>query len=246
MAVSPFSRWKKTDTLRLGKNHWPLVLAAPIVALAITWVTGMAMEWVALGVETLALWILFLLAKHFWQTTGGRLGRDQVSYVGMLLGHTGIAVSMLGVAITTYYSDGRDVRMSPGDVVALGRYEFEFAEMRKVQGPNYVADQGEFTVRRDGEVVSVLTPEKRFYSVARNVMTEADLDPGLFRDLYIALGEPVGETAWAVRLHVKPFVRWIWFGGLLIALGGFVTLLDRRYHRQAVRQSQVSGAEAAA
>ena len=101
-----------------------------------------------------------------------------------------------------------------------------------------------FEVQRDGKPVTVLMPEKRFYSVARNVMTEADLDPGLFRDLYIALGEPVGDDAWAVRVHVKPFVRWIWFGGLLIALGGFVTLADRRYRRERARTTVAAGVTA--
>ena len=142
-----------------------------------------------------------------------------------------MVVAILGVVVTVYYSDGRDVRMAPGDQVDLGGYTFTFTEMAKVKGPNYISDQASFEVVRDGELVTVLKPEKRFYTVARNVMTEADLDPGLFRDLYVALGEPVGGDAWAVRVHVKPFVRWIWFGGLLVALGGFVTLADRHYRR---------------
>ena len=121
--------------------------------------------------------------------------------------------------------------MVPGDLVTLNGYEFRFEGVEKVQGPTYVADQAQFTVSRDGKFVTMLKPEKRFYPVARNMMTEADMDPGVFRDLYIALGEPVGSDAWAVRVHVKPFVRWIWFGGLFIALGGFVTVMDRRYRR---------------
>jgi len=100
-----------------------------------------------------------------------------------------------------------------------------------VRGPNYLADQAEFNVTSGGDFVAKLRPEKRFYSVAQNVMTEADIDPGLFRDVFVALGEEVGESAWAVRIDVKPFVRWIWLGGLLVALGGFVTLLDKRYRR---------------
>jgi len=104
-----------------------------------------------------------------------------------------------------------------------------FKAVNKVKGPNYIADQGELVISRDGKHVVTLHPEKRFYQTSRNMMTEADMDAGLFRDLYIALGEPIGDSAWAVRVQYKPFVRWVWFGGLLIALGGFTTLLDRRY-----------------
>jgi cytochrome c-type biogenesis protein CcmF len=121
--------------------------------------------------------------------------------------------------------------MNPGESIALAGYDFTFEGVQKVRGPNYLADQAEFNVTRDGEFVAKLRPEKRFYSVAQNVMTEADMEPGLMRDIYVALGEKVGDTAWAVRVHVKPFVRWIWLGGLLVALGGFVTLLDKRYRR---------------
>jgi len=159
-----------------------------------------------------------------------------MSYYGMLLGHIGIAVTIIGVCTTVYYTQEKDLRMAPGDVARLAGYDFRLNAMRQVKGPNYLADQGEVEVLKDGRSIVTLYPEKRFYEVARNVMTEADIDPSLFRDLYVALGEPIGDDAWAVRLHYKPFVRWIWFGGLLIAMGGFCTVLDRRY--RAVRRSR--------
>jgi cytochrome c-type biogenesis protein CcmF len=168
------------------------------------------------------------------------LFRQSMSYYGMLLGHVGIAVAMIGVCTTVYYTEEKDLRMAPGDVVSLAGYEFRFNEMRKVQGPNYIADQAEIEVLEHGVRQTVLFPEKRFYAASRNVMTEADIDPSLFRDLYVALGEPIGGDAWAVRVHYKPFVRWIWFGGLLIALGGFTTILDRRY--RAVKQARQTSA----
>ncbi|MBT4162964.1 MAG: heme lyase NrfEFG subunit NrfE, partial [Gammaproteobacteria bacterium] len=174
-------------------------------------------------------------AKGGWRS-------PSASYTGMILGHAGMAVAILGVVITVYYSEGRDVRLQPGDTVSLSGYDFHFESVGKVKGPNYVADQAVFSVRRGGKEVAMLKPEKRFYSVARNVMTEADLDPGIFRDLYIALGEPIGEDAWAVRLHVKPFVRWIWVGGLLVAAGGFITLIDRRYRRRKVKTALAGAA----
>jgi cytochrome c-type biogenesis protein CcmF len=110
--------------------------------------------------------------------------------------------------------------------------------MNQIQGPNYVADQGEIRVQKDNETIVTLYPEKRLYKASGSVMTEADMDAGLFRDLYVALGEPVDTNAWAVRVHYKPFVRWIWFGGMFIALGGFMTIADRRY-RSARQRSAV-------
>ena len=227
MAVSPFSRWRRTSGEVLLRQHWPFLLATPVVICLLTYVVATGIDVIVIGVETLAVWILVLLARHWWQA--GSI--SSASQLGMMLAHAGIAVAILGVVVTITYSEGRDVRMNPGDSIALAGYDFAFEGVQKVRGPNYLADQAEFNVTRDGEFVAKLRPEKRFYSVGQNVMTEADMDPGLMRDVYVALGEKVGDTAWAVRVHVKPFVRWIWLGGLLVALGGFVTLLDKRYRR---------------
>ena len=209
------------------RQHWPFLLATPVVICLVTYLVATGIDLIAIGVETLAVWILVLLARHWWQA--GSI--SSASQLGMMLAHAGIAVAILGVVVTITYSEGRDVRMNPGESIALAGYDFTFEGVQKVRGPNYLADQAEFNVTRDGEFVAKLRPEKRFYSVAQNVMTEADMEPGLMRDVYVALGEKVGDTAWAVRVHVKPFVRWIWLGGLLVALGGFVTLLDKRYRR---------------
>ena len=227
MAVSPFSRWRRTSGDILIRQHWPFLLATPIVISLVTYVVATGINFITIGVETLAVWILVLLARHWWQA--GSI--SSASQLGMMLAHTGIAVAILGVVVTTTYSEGRDVRMNPGDSIDLAGYEFIFEGVQKVRGPNYLADQATFNVTRDGEFVANLRPEKRVYSVGQNVMTEADMDPGLLRDVYVALGENVGENAWAVRIHVKPFVRWIWLGGLLVAVGGLVTLLDKRYRR---------------
>ena len=238
MAVSPFSRWRKTSTEFLLTQHWPLLVLAPVVAVGIGFVVSGAMHWVVIGYETLAFWILFLLASHLYRS--GKI--FNASYLGMMLGHAGIAIAILGVAVTVYLSSGKDVRMEPGDTVSLGGYEFVFEGMDKVRGPNYISDQGAFRVSRDGKHVTTLFPEKRLYPVAQNVMTEAAIDPSLWRDIYIALGEPVSDTAWAVRLHIKPLVRWVWLGGLLVAIGGLVTLLDRRYRRIKVTSPELEEA----
>lgn len=240
MVISPFSRWRKTSSDFLISQHWPLLVIAPFIALGVTWVVYETMNWVVIGIETLGLWILFLLGSHLYRT--GRV--VNASYLGMLLGHTGIAVSLIGVVVTVYLSIGKDVRMEAGDRATFGGYEFVFEGIQQVRGPNYISDQGVFRVSKDGKPVADLFPEKRLYPVAQNVMTEAAIDPSLWRDIYVALGEPVGDGAWAVRLHVKPLVRWVWLGGLLIALGGFVTLWDRRYRRVRVTMTEAAGAVA--
>jgi len=241
MMLAPFSHWRRTSMDTLLTDHWILLAGAPVLVLVITMLTGVAIEPVAVVIETIGLWILVLLGKNWRGMVRNVWRAPSASYVGMILGHAGIAIAALGVVVTTYYSEGRDVRMEPGDEINLSGYEFRFEKMAKVEGPNYVSDQGIFSVWRSQEEVARLYPEKRFYNVARDIMTEADLDPGLFRDLYVALGEPVGNGAWAVRLHVKPFVRWIWLGGLLVAVGGFMTLADRRYRGRRVPRNQVLG-----
>ena len=237
MMLAPFSQWRRTSKEILLSDHWMFLAIAPVVVVMATLLAGLSLEPVAIAVETIGLWILILLGKNWHRTVGNSWRVPSASYLGMILGHAGIALATLGVVVTTYYSEGRDVRMEPGDVLSLSGYEFRFKKMAKVEGPNYVADQATFSVWRGDKEIASLKPEKRFYTVARDIMTEADLDPGVLRDLYVALGEPVGDGAWAVRVHVKPFVRWIWFGGLLVALGGFVTLLDRRYRSRRLAEN---------
>lgn len=241
MAISPASRWKKTPLVTL-RRQLPTLLGSLAVMTGVVWLFASSISVTAILVNSIALWILVNLERDIWLKVANKvrklpaLFQQSMSYYGMLLGHIGIAVTIIGVCTTVYYTEEKDLRMAPGDVARLAGYDFRLNAMRQVKGPNYLADQGEVEVLKDGRSIVTLYPEKRFYEVARNVMTEADIDPSLFRDLYVALGEPIGDDAWAVRLHYKPFVRWIWFGGLLIAMGGFCTVLDRRY--RAVRRSR--------
>jgi cytochrome c-type biogenesis protein CcmF len=196
------------------------------------------------GTNVIAMWIFFSLVIDWWAKVANKQNRiaalfkQTPSYYGMMLGHLGIAVALVGVAVTIYFSEEKDVRLEAGESVTLSGYEFTLVQMNQIQGPNYVADQGEIRVQKDNETIVTLYPEKRLYKASGSVMTEADMDAGLFRDLYVALGEPVDTNAWAVRVHYKPFVRWIWFGGMFIALGGFMTIADRRY-RSARQRSAV-------
>lgn len=159
-----------------------------------------------------------------------------LSYKGMLIAHIGVAFTLLGACLNTVYSDHRDLRMAPGESIEQGGYVYELKSIEKVQGPNYWADQGTIEVHRNGRLVDVLKPEKRRYLSGGNLMTEVGINSGFWRDLYVALGEPLESGAWAVRVHYKPFVRWIWLGAILMALGGLLAVLDKRYRGKSPRE----------
>lgn len=158
--------------------------------------------------------------------------RQSPSYYSMLSGHIGLSLMVIGIAATSVSSVELDVRMAPGESVTLGGYVARFEGVRIVAGPNYTAERGEILVTRDEEFVVRLFPEKRRYHASQQVMTEAAIDAGFSRDLYVALGEPLSQGAWSVRLQEKPLVRWIWLGGMLVAFSGLVSLIDHRYRRR--------------
>ena len=163
---------------------------------------------------------------------------------GMHIAHLGLAVSMVGVLMVSLDSQEQDLRMVPGDTTLLRGLEFRFEGVKKVRGPNYISDYGTLRVFDDGREVAVMHPEKRHYNVSGQVMTDAAIDPGLFRDLYAALGEDLGNGAWAVRVQFKAFVRWIWLGAIFMSIGGALAVLDKRY-RLPVRRRKTAKAEAA-
>ena len=151
----------------------------------------------------------------------------------MALAHLGVAVFVLGVTVVRGYQTEADLRMVPGSSVAVGRHALRFEGVSSVSGPNYEAERGHFVLLRDGEAVGVLQPEKRRYlSLPATPMTEAAIDSGVLGDVYVSLGEPAGAGAWSVRVYHKPFVTWIWAGCALMAFGGVVAALDRRYRRR--------------
>jgi cytochrome c-type biogenesis protein CcmF len=153
----------------------------------------------------------------------------------MHLAHLGIAVFIVGVTLVNSYTTDREQRAEPGDTIVLGDYTLRFVSLENVTGPNWDAVRGSFEVRRAGSerVIAVLRPDKRTYRASAMAMTEAAIDRSLLRDVYVSMGEPVGERAWIVRAHVKPFVNWIWLGCLLMAAGGGLSVSDRRYRRKA-------------
>ncbi|NCN23635.1 MAG: c-type cytochrome biogenesis protein CcmF, partial [Gallionella sp.] len=198
----------------------------------------------------MAFWIIASLVislRQRWAGQGAfmaRVRKQSRSYYGMQLAHLGVAFFIIGVTLVKGYETERDVRMNVGDTVMAGGYEFKFNGVTETEGPNYVAGMGHVVVSQDGKRVGELNPEKRQYNVSGMPLTEAAIQTGLFRDLYVSLGEaiPESEGAWAVRVYIKPFVDWIWAGCLLMGLGGLFAVSDRRYriHKQAVKQGQPS------
>ena len=153
----------------------------------------------------------------------------------MHIAHVGIAVCVVGITMVKGYETEKDVRMRVGDTVSVGGYTFKLTGIREAKGPNYRADVGDVELSRDGKVLRLLHPEKRAYFSTTMPMTEAAIDTGLTRDVYVSLGEQLeggDNPAWAMRVYHKPFVSWIWGGGLLMALGGTMAALDRRYRKR--------------
>jgi cytochrome c-type biogenesis protein CcmF len=204
----------------------------------------------------LALWIVAssvtTLLSRLKQTAGADVGAklraQSRSYYGMLLAHLGVAVFVVGVTMVKSYEAEKDVRLTVGDTVELGGYAFRFDALADVRGPNYMATRGTISVTRGASPVTTMYPEKRIYNVQKNAMTEAAINTGFTRDLYVSLGEPVSDKAWVVRVQVKPFVDWIWGGCVLMALGGLLAVLDRRYRvgvRGASNETVAAGAAVA-
>jgi cytochrome c-type biogenesis protein CcmF len=160
----------------------------------------------------------------------------------MQLAHLGVAVFIIGVTVVKGYETERDVRMNVGDTVDSGGYIFRFDGVNNVTGPNYTAEQAHFTVTENGKPVTVLLPQKRHYNASGMPMTEAAIDTGIFRDLYVSMGEPIPDTqgAWSMRVYYKPFVVWIWGGCLLMALGGALAISDRRYRIHSRKAALIS------
>ena len=225
--VGPLIAWRKGDGAQAARRlRWAAIVAL-VGALFLPLAFG---RWAALTSFGLLLGLWIIGGALTALVIRIKLNTKLTSaFLGMLLAHAGIGVFVLSVTLVKSYESERDVRLAPGETVALGGYDFRFEGVRDVEGPNYAAARGSVTVTRNGAAVARLAPEKRVYHVQRNPMTEASIDYGLARHIYVALGDDVGNGAWTVRVHIKPFIGWIWGGCLLMALGGLLAAGDKRY-----------------
>jgi len=241
VGVGPLARWKQADLPDLmWRLKWAFAVALVTAALLPLTLDGMNLQ-VTLGVF-LALWILFTVLKgfavrlqHHRGSRVRRLARLPRAFWGMQLAHSGLALLVVGVTIVSNYETERDVRMPIGSHLELAGYRFVFQGVEELPGPNYLAGRGTMDVTTPWGRSFTLYPEKRNYNASGMIMTQAAVNYGPFRDVYVSLGDPLGDGAWTVRVYHKPFVGWLWAGTLLLALGGGLAAADRRY-RVALRR----------
>jgi cytochrome c-type biogenesis protein CcmF len=226
MAAVPLARWKNTDVKEIAIRMWIPGALALVAGALIPYLMGGWTVMTALG-SALSVWIaasgVIQVARRL------KSSMPPASFWGMHLGHFGIAVFAFGVTMVGGFQEEQDVRMEPGETVSVGGYQFKMIGVKDVTGPNYSAARGAFEVTQGAGAAKILEPEKRNYFSSTMPMTEAAIDAGFTRDVYVSLGEPLEGKAWAVRVYYKPFVDWIWGGCLLMALGGLFAMSDRRY-----------------
>jgi cytochrome c-type biogenesis protein CcmF len=246
MPFGPFARWQREEAGRFA----PLLriaLALALIVAAAAWLLGDVLTMKSLLGIGAAVWVLVGTLQFVWrrlrQAPPGRRFTAEMS--GMILAHLGLGVFVLGVLMVESTGIEKDLAMKPGESTEVRGYTFRFDGVERLQGPNYLADRGTVTILQGEREVAVLHPEKRGYASGGQIMTEAAIDPALTRDLYVALGEPLGgEGSWAVRMYVKPFIRCIWLGALMMMLGGFVAAADRRFRRELAADAEAQDAPA--
>jgi len=239
MGVGPLTRWRQAEAMDLARKlRWAfgVSLASAVIAPLLlghwTPMIGFGLLLAAWVASTAVLNLVSRIASHPATGWAQRFSAQASSYYGMLLAHLGVAVFILGVTVVSGFQSESDVRMATGESTTAGGYTFTLQGVREIKGPNYVAAQASIVVTQGDKPVTTLWPERRIYTVTRSPMTEVAIDRSIARDLYVALGEPVSATAWSVRVHHKPLVNLIWLGCLLMAGGGFLAVLDRRYRRR--------------
>ena len=238
MPFGPFTRWQR----EYANRYLPLLrfaLTAAVLALVLAWLLGDAFTLKSYAGVGLSIWIIAGTLRYAWQRLKSTASLNGET-AGMLLAHLGLGVFVAGVLLVESLGVERDVALAPGASSEINGYRFEFQGVERVQGPNYRADRGDLRVFDGDREIARLHPEKRAYASGGQIMTEAAIDPALHRDLYVALGErldargdgaTVETNSWSLRVYVKPFVRLIWLGGLLMMVGGFVAAADRRFRR---------------
>ena len=231
LGIGPLVRWGRDAPGHLRRVAVVALLSTATAAFLIPWLAEDRIAGMTVTGLLMAGWVLVLIVAD----VTGRIRRGNwpgPGYWGMVSAHAGLAVMVVGIAFSQNYSIEQDVRMTTGDVTTVHQYQFQFREIRRVNGPNYRATIGVFDVIRKGRFEATLYAEKRVYNSASTMMTEAAIDGGFTRDLYVALGEDLGHGAWAVRLYYKPFMRWVWAGGLFMLFGSVCCLCDPRYRRR--------------
>jgi len=233
LPFGPLTRWQREQASLPVKLLLPWLIVA-LIGGAVTLLMLPSAPWRLAAGVAIGLWIALGTLRFVRRRLAMSGQRFTAEMLGMSFAHIGVAVFFFGVLLTEAASVQKDVAVARGQQVEAGGYTFQFDGVRRATGPNYLSDLGSVSVFRGDDKIATLHPEKRQYAAGGQIMTETAIDPGLSRDLYVALGEPIdAHGGWALRVYVKPWVRCIWLGALLMALGGFTTALDRRFRRNA-------------
>jgi len=245
VGIGMHTAWRSADATALARRlRWPALIAL-VAGIALPWaVYGAGSALTIVGVVA-GIWLVAAALLDPIRRLFGRGVRLTQAMVGMQLAHLGLGIFVLGVTVVSSYSIETDQRIRIGESIELADYRITFRELAPVAGPNYEALRAQMEVTRDGRPVAVLTPEKRSYRVQRSPMTEAGIDAGIARDIFVALGEDLGAQSWSVRIQYKPLISFLWLGIITMAFGGLVALTDRRY-RAANRSTEVTAGQAAA
>lgn len=234
VGVGASVRWKSDQPRRLQKEMMLAAVFALLLGGLAPFLADGTLNWqVVLGV-TISTWLIGVSLVDVWKKTRGQPWKFTTlswSFQGMIWAHIGVAVTVIGVTMVANYSQEESIRMAPGESYQMADYRFEFVEAGQIEGPNYTADATRFRVFEGDREIALLQPEKRRYLARGSVMTEAAIDAGLFRDVYVSMGEPLENGAWGMRLQVKPFMRWVWLGAIFMSIGGVMAMLDKRYRR---------------
>ncbi len=233
LGVGMHSVWRSTDASLLARRlRWPAAIAV-LVGISLPWFAwgeaGLLTTIGSIVGLTTGAWVIGSVLLNPIARLRGKGPRLTRSMIGMHLAHLGIGMTVIGITVTSSFNIEIDQRIAPGETVTVGGYAFRFDGLEEIAGANYEAVRGTFTVSRGDREIAKMIPEKRVYRVQTSAMTEAGIDVGWTRDLFVALGEPLGDGSWSVRIQYKPMIRFIWLGALVMALGGLVAVSDRRY-----------------
>ena len=231
LPFGPLTKWQRDEPSRVLRLLGPWALLAAVAGVIAYFVAPQGQLKTAAGIAA-AAWVALGTLRFVWTRFQVKGKRFTPEMLGMVLAHGGVAVFLVGALLVEALDVQHEVAMKPGQTMEVGRYAFRFEGVDSLRGPNYTAERGHIQVFRDDKPLVLLHPEKRAYASGGMVMTEAAIRPSLLGDVFVAVGEDLGNDAHAVRVHLKPFIRWVWLGAALMALGGFVTATDRRFRRK--------------
>jgi cytochrome c-type biogenesis protein CcmF len=252
VGIGPISRWKKTSLSFLVQQLAKVALASVVIGVILPTLVLLEFSLPATIAVALAAWIVLSMGKDIASKTANKpdllsgLRSLTYSYWGMQLAHFGIAIMLIGIVLTSYFSEEKSVLLSAGQTADVGNYSFTLQGNDRVRGPNYVGDEVTMAVYKGGSPVSELMPQRRIYIATGTPSTEMAIDAGFLRDLFVTLGEQKESGAWSMTIYVKPFVRWIWLGALFMAFGGSLAAADKRYRlarQQKEEAAKVTGSE---